>query len=292
VLTDQPDVVLGDHGFVDRVLADGDPTDLDRIWSTDPALGGNDTITTGRSGDVVIGGVGADHIVASDGRNLVLGDSGRVTADQTQTLRWDTLALSPMRLETADPTTGGADTITTGSGLDVVLGGAGNDWIDLGAGTDIGLGDHGFVLWHAHLALAVDYVTISDNAIGGSDVIYGRDGEDLLVGGAAGDDIDGGTGRDLIFGDNVTLDRQGSFGDHTSPRFRLLSGTALYSTDLATAGNALVGTTCRTTRRPDRGATSGSRCSTTTGRRRPTGASGTTTRRWRRCRHDLRSARQ
>ena len=28
------DIVLGDHGFVDWVLRDGDPTDLDRIWST------------------------------------------------------------------------------------------------------------------------------------------------------------------------------------------------------------------------------------------------------------------
>ena len=53
---DRTGIVIADHGFVDWVLLDGDPTDLDRIWSTDPALGGADTVTTGKGDDVVIGG--------------------------------------------------------------------------------------------------------------------------------------------------------------------------------------------------------------------------------------------
>ena len=56
----------------------------------------------------------------------------------------------------------------------------------------------------------------------------------------AGDAIDAGDGRDLVFGDNVVLDRTTTFGNHTSPRFRVLSGTKIYSTDLLTAGQALV----------------------------------------------------
>ena len=50
------DIALGDHGFVDWVLLDGDATDLDRIWSADPELGGDDDVTTGEGDDVVIGG--------------------------------------------------------------------------------------------------------------------------------------------------------------------------------------------------------------------------------------------
>ncbi|MEO5610974.1 MAG: Calx-beta domain-containing protein, partial [Ornithinibacter sp.] len=42
------------------------------------------------------------------------------------------------------------------------------------------------------------------------------------------------------FGDNVVLDRTTTFGNHTSPRFRLLSGSTIYSTALLTAGQALV----------------------------------------------------
>src|SRR6185503_5030995 len=38
------DIVLGDHGFVDYILRDGNPTDLDSVTSTDTTLGGDDTI--------------------------------------------------------------------------------------------------------------------------------------------------------------------------------------------------------------------------------------------------------
>ena len=35
---------------------DGDATDIDRIFSTEPDHGGNDTITTGDGDDIIIGG--------------------------------------------------------------------------------------------------------------------------------------------------------------------------------------------------------------------------------------------
>jgi Ca2+-binding RTX toxin-like protein len=62
----------------------------------------------------------------------------------------------------------------------------------------------------------------------------------VLIGGTGSDRIDGGTEEDLIFGDNVSLDRSLTFGDYRSPRFRVLSGTEIYSTALLTAGDALV----------------------------------------------------
>ena len=43
-------------------------------------------------------------------------------------------------------------------------------------------------------------------------------------------------------GDNVVLDRTANVGTFTNPRFRALSGTQIYSTDAATAGQLLVNT--------------------------------------------------
>src|SRR6185369_17061167 len=73
---DANNIVIGDSGYIDwtaadvgRVYADastpaggtlpGDDTnalDIDRIFSTEPDDGGNDTITTGDGDDIIIGG--------------------------------------------------------------------------------------------------------------------------------------------------------------------------------------------------------------------------------------------
>ena len=64
----------------------------------------------------------------------------------------------------------------------------------------------------------------------------------MLIGGPAGDRIDGGAGRDLIFGDNVRLDR--TIGDGmANARYRTLTGAEggqIYSTLPGTAGTVLV----------------------------------------------------
>ncbi len=242
-LSDASGIVFGDHGFIDWVSLDANTADLDRVWSTDPAFGGVDTITTGVSDDLVVGGTGGDTITVSDGRNVVLGDNGRFTATSAavSTPAWGALPLTAGRLETSDPTVGGGDTITSGAGIDLVLGGAAGDTVAVGANDDVVVGDHGFLdLAVRTAALRVITVTVTDNGIGGNDTLRGQAGMDVLIGGTGSDRIDGGTEEDLIFGDNVSLDRFATFGDHTSPRYRVLSGTQIYSTDLTTAGNALV----------------------------------------------------
>jgi Ca2+-binding RTX toxin-like protein len=129
------DIVLGDHGFVDRVLRDGDATDVDRVWSSDPLLGGDDHIVTANGDDIIIGGVGADSGIGADGaqrglfaghgNNIVIGDNGRITAASANTSRWGGLPLTVGHVETVEPSLGGDDRIVTGSGSDIVLGGAG-----------------------------------------------------------------------------------------------------------------------------------------------------------------------
>ena len=52
-------------------------------------------------------------------------------------------------VETTDHAHGGADSITTGSGRDIVLGGNGGDTIDAGEGNNIVLGDDGRIVYVA-----------------------------------------------------------------------------------------------------------------------------------------------
>jgi Ca2+-binding RTX toxin-like protein len=233
---DQSDIAIGDHGFVDTVTLDGDASDLDRIWTTDPTLGGNDTITTGAGDDVAIGGVGADTIDGGDGMNIVLGDNGRFTALTNTSVQWGQLALSAGQLKTTDANVGGNDTITTGAGVDVILGGFGDDLVHAGDSGDFVIGDNGSVSWNVvGTALQVLQLTTTYDGLGGVDTIYGQGGQDVLIGGTGGDNIDGGTDKDLIFGDNVSLSRTAAtFGDYRSPRYRTLTGSQIYTT-IATA---------------------------------------------------------
>ncbi|HWS58685.1 MAG TPA: calcium-binding protein, partial [Actinotalea sp.] len=165
-LPDASGIVFGDNGVIDWVSLDANTADVDRVWSTDPARGGADTITTGRGDDLVVGGTGGDTITVSDGRNVVLGDNGRFTATSpaVSTPAWGALSLTAGRLETTDPTVGGGDTITSGAGIDLVLGGAAGDIVAVGANDDVVVGDHGFLdLAVRAAALRVITVTVTDN---------------------------------------------------------------------------------------------------------------------------------
>ena len=134
----------------------------------------------------MIGGVGGDTIDAGDGRNVVLGDDGRVTAAATDGPAWSQVPMTIGRVETTDSEVGGRDDITTGTGVDVVLGGADGDTVHAGSeppavgtasGTgDIVLGDNGFLVWAAvrlpgssTTTRQVVTLTTVDDAIGGAD---------------------------------------------------------------------------------------------------------------------------
>src|SRR5205823_4259091 len=85
---------------------------------------------------------------------------------------------------------------------------------------------------------------------GGTDVISGNDGNDLIIGGAFGDSIDGGAGDDLIFGDAVQLVWRNT--DTTDPRFETLTGSKIYdNTASNSAGGDLVDGIARNYRGPD-----------------------------------------
>ncbi|MFV2066030.1 MAG: hypothetical protein ACC645_03555 [Pirellulales bacterium] len=125
--------VLGNGGPGDRT--DGVARSLGSAMTVDPALGGADLIDGGPGSDLIFGGRAGDVIDGGTdaSRDIVVGDHGIAQFDSAQRL---------IELRTTNPTIGGDDTIRTGNGRDLVLGGFGNDFIDTGVR---GVYDHGDV---------------------------------------------------------------------------------------------------------------------------------------------------
>ncbi|HEX4527586.1 MAG TPA: hypothetical protein VH108_12695 [Gaiellaceae bacterium] len=236
-------VVLGDNGFVDYAVTDTNPATLDRVFSIDPATGGNDTITVGNGDDIAVGGndgqlvtetpgpapgtwtshvaltaTKGDTITAGNGRKLVFGDNGQITRAASGTSLFGALPITLGLVTTIQPALGGNDTVTTGTGADIVLGGVGNDTITAGDGDNIVLGDNGYVDYTAAERsysvtsagddlnpATIDRISTTDSTLGGSDTITTGLGYDLIFGGTAGDTINSGAGNDLVFGDHGRL---------------------------------------------------------------------------------------
>jgi Ca2+-binding RTX toxin-like protein len=252
---DGNNIVIGDSGVIDwaaleRVdgLAgdDFDAADIDRIWSIAPDHGGNDTITTGAGNDIVIGGedgelvidaiidgstaiaqfvqtdiTNGDVIRTGAGFNIVFGDSGEISAAATDAPQFGTQPMTLGLITTIAPALGGNDSITTGVGKDIIIGGDLDDIIVANDGQtaslldndNIILGDNGFIDY----VLAehdpanpigdtnpanIDWISTTNPNIGGVDNITSGAGYDLIFGGTAGDTIYAGAGNDLVFGDH------------------------------------------------------------------------------------------
>jgi Ca2+-binding RTX toxin-like protein len=206
------DIVLGDDGQVDYVTTDGNSADIDSITSTSTtAFGGADTIVTGGGDDIVIGGRFDDTIDAGDGDNLVIGDSGLIVAD---TVDAPQMAGQPITLGLVLSTQiddGGNDTITTGTGNDIVVGGFGGDTVTSGAGNDIVFGDNGLIAYTGAVPTLIE-TTDTVAATGGDDTIDAGDGNNVVMGGVGADTITTGSGADVVMGDNgaVTYDTSGN----------------------------------------------------------------------------------
>ncbi|HEY4723026.1 MAG TPA: hypothetical protein VII92_14330, partial [Anaerolineae bacterium] len=211
-------IVFGDHGFIDYVTEDTDASDIDRIWSTDTAIGGDDTITTGVDNDIVIGGPFADMITAGDGANLILGDNGYIYSPEAYNDSDDLLAsyndfnMTLGYIKTVDAAIGGIDRITTGVGRDIILAGALGDQVIANCGETTSLpdarnlifGDHGYIDYVTADGDATDFDDIqsTDTGTGGEDSITTGVDNDIAIGGPFADCITISDGANLILGDN------------------------------------------------------------------------------------------
>src|SRR5207247_801108 len=107
---------------------------------------------------------------------------------------------------------GGNDTITTGLGEDIIVGGAGNDTLTSGSTKDLVFGDNVKLTGapfdnpstiysvHEFTICVIETIGFTD-ADNGDDTIYGSPFSDILFGGGGNDVIYGYGGNDIIFGD-------------------------------------------------------------------------------------------
>jgi hypothetical protein len=159
---------------------------------------GNDLLTGGSGNNLLIGGAGHDVLYGAAGNDVLLGGDGN-------------------------------DDLFGGSGDDVLVGGNGNDYLDGGAGRDLMIGsqDDDCLAGGDGEDILIGGYTIHDNNLAALDAIMAvwtssanftarvntlKNAGGLLQGGVAvfddddNDQINGGSGRDLIFGDTYKWD--------------------------------------------------------------------------------------
>ena len=206
-------VVFGDDG-----VATFDPAILVHMRSTEtgddgPALGGDDTITTGAGRDVIVGGNGSDTINAGEGDNVVFGDNAE--------LNFSFPASVLLQADSLAPAFGGDDWITTGTGTgrDIIVGGFGIDHIVAGGGDNVIAGDSASMTFDT--AGVLHFFTTIAPTIGGSDDITLTTGDNIVFGGAGSDTVTIADGSNIVFGDNGQVgwnaDRSTGFLTATDP---------------------------------------------------------------------------
>jgi Ca2+-binding RTX toxin-like protein len=191
--------IIGDNGVAEL---DAQGLNLARVASSEPGLGGNDTVSTGNGAVTAILGYGSDVIGTGVGRHAVLGDNGEaIYVALGQLGAGNSLAY---RSTDTQAGTGGDDRILLGDGDNVVIGGMGADFIAVGNGTQTIIGDNGVVEMDAQ-GLNLAFVASSEPTLGGDDTIIAGDGDTVIIGGIGNDEIRVGTGKHLIFGDNGAI---------------------------------------------------------------------------------------
>ena len=230
--------VLGDNGAITMTAT------TTRLETSDDAVGGDDTVTTGAGHDFVALGARSDMANLGEGNNRVLGDSGVIFAsnssngtvttgssaangiDTITTLSgsdvviggfgadvilgddglWGSSHMGVLGAVTAEIlSAGGNDHITAGGGNDIVIANQGDDYVSVGEGEDVALGDDGIIIFRNRTD--VETVVLTNLVRGGEDVITaaGTVGDNILIGQAGADTITGGVSDDMIVGDIATI---------------------------------------------------------------------------------------
>jgi len=186
------DHIYGDSGFAIDLLARN--LVVSNVIVADPRFDSADTLTAG-----------VDDIDAGAGDDIIFGDYGYIT-QQVDTLRLATTGLVT-RAKSMNNTVGSGDTIVSGSGNDIVIGGFGGDTISSISGENIVFGDGGLVEWlsgNSDIA-EIDLITTIAASFGNIDQITGGTGRDIILGGAGGDTIIAKNGANIVIGDHGSI---------------------------------------------------------------------------------------
>jgi uncharacterized delta-60 repeat protein len=164
------------------------------------AGGGNDSVTLGDGGNVVLGGAGNDTITTGEGNDEIYGEAGSDFVDAgagNDTVfggrRVDNLTSGNLS-DGGEPD--GQNVLLGGDGSDLLVGAGNRDTLRGGAREDTLLGFAGSDLLSGGGG--------GDNldGMGGNDRLYGGTGNDHLVGGNHNDRMSGGDGNDGFLGGN------------------------------------------------------------------------------------------
>src|SRR3954447_16063746 len=187
---------------------------------------GGDSIFGGTGNDVLVGGSGSDHLYGGPGDDVLYGGPNRDVfdcgpGDDTvyRVRRSSTDGLSTGRADASIPASAGCEHIITGdptaafpmrqilghAGGDTLAGGSGSDFIEGKGGNDRLFGGPGNDELEGDGASAGDDLLMGGS---GSDRLAGRSGNDRLYGDArstnagppGNDELQGGSGRDLMVG--------------------------------------------------------------------------------------------
>ena len=140
------DIAVGDSGLVAFTTSGL----VNSVATTNPGVGGDDTIFGDGGDDVVIGGIGNDFLSGGTGNDAIEGDNGSLIAKSVSTS-----VFTQATLAVTDPTLGGNDNITGDENDDIIIGGSTGDSISGGTGNDLIFGDHAEGRLAVHVALRV-----------------------------------------------------------------------------------------------------------------------------------------
>ena len=204
-------VVFGDNGQID-FNDQGRPIRYQTLQPDDTA-GDADSVVLGDGDNVVFGGIGVDLIITGLGSDIIFGDNGVLVMDGSGSRL--------LRLVSTEQELGAGDLISTGGGAKTILGGAGSDTVLAGVNPISGrpasapavrvvFGDAGEVIFNG-AGLAISFRSLSAGpASGDADTLRLGDGDNVIVGGAAGDHIVAGDGANVVLGDGGQLLREAS----------------------------------------------------------------------------------
>ena len=200
------DIIFGDNGTVELVAG---AITLLRTTDTVADTGGDDTITGDADDDIIFGGVNLDTIEGNGGNNIIFGDNGFIDYVSIDSDPSDIDVISSTL-----PSLGDIDTITTGDGNDIIIGGSAGDTIVAGDGDNIVLGDSGSITASdatdtptlAGHPLTIGLIETINSVVGGGDNITTGIGRDLVLGGAADDIIGVSEGDNIVLGDSGYID--------------------------------------------------------------------------------------